>query len=74
MQLQGAESLTDYIFVDKMSLHSFCGTCGVSVVVRVTDPTEDIMPLNVRTIDGIDLESLQFQRYDGMSKDPPYLV
>jgi hypothetical protein len=44
------------------------------VVVKATDPEDDIVPLNVRTIDGIDLESLEYNKYDGRSNDPQYSV
>ena len=74
MQLHGAENFTDYVFLENTSLHSFCSKCGVSVVVKVTVPGEDIMPLNVRTIKGIELESLEFQRYAGKKNDPQYSV
>jgi hypothetical protein len=74
VKLEGSDNLTDYTFLSEDSLHSFCSTCGVSVLVRVTDPKDDIMPLNVRTIDGIDLEALEFNYYDGKSADPQYAV
>jgi hypothetical protein len=48
--------------------------CGVSVLVRVLDENEDIMPINVRTIDGIDLLSLTLNKYDGAKNDPQYEV
>ena len=43
-------------------------------MVKVTDPKEDVMPVNVRTINGIDLEDLDLQKYDGWSNDPQYVV
>ena len=66
--------MTDYTFLEQTSLHAFCSICGVSIVVRVTDPKDDIMPLNVRTINEIDLEGLMLQKYDGKSNDPQYAV
>ncbi len=66
--------MTDYAFLSKDSLHAFCKICGVSVVVRVTNPKEDLMPINVRTIDGFDLDTLTFKYYDGRSNDPQYSV
>jgi hypothetical protein len=71
--MHGGENLTDYAFLETTSLHAFCSICGVSVVVRVTDP-KDIMPLNVRTVNGVDLEHLTLQKYDGRSNDPQYTV
>jgi len=73
VQLQGGDALTEYVFVTKTASHTFCSTCSVSMVVRIADPT-DKCPLNVRTINGIDLDSLTLQKYDGRSKDPQYVV
>jgi hypothetical protein len=72
--VEGGEKLTDYAFLTKDSQHSFCRVCGVSVLVRVLDENEDIMPINVRTIDGIDLSSLTLNKYDGAKNDPQYEV
>ena len=74
MQLHGEEHLTDYAFLSETSLHSFCSTCGVSVVVKATNPGDDVVPLNVRTFEGIDLEKLEYKKYDGRSNDPQYSV
>jgi hypothetical protein len=70
--LEGEENLTDYIFVDKKSLHSFCKNCGVSVRVRVLHEGEDLMPLNVRTFHNIDLEGLKYKLYNGVANQPVY--
>ena len=70
MKLHGEEALTDYVFLHKDSLHSFCSICGVSVLVRLTDPKEDEMPINVRTIEGIDLWDLKLHKYNGREKGP----
>ena len=40
--------------------------------VQVLHEGEDLMPLNVRTIDGIDLEKLSYKHYDGASEKPVY--
>jgi len=72
--VEGGQNLTDYAFLSKDSLHSFCKVCGVSVLVRVTDPKEDLMPINVRNIDKIDLSSLTLNKYDGAKNDPQYEV
>ena len=74
VQLKGLEYLTDYAFLDEKSLHSFCSICGTSIIVKVNVPGEDDMPLNIRTIEGIDLQDLEYQKYDGKSNDPQYSV
>ncbi len=76
MNVSGGDHLTDYAFLTKESLHSFCSTCGVSVLVRVLGegPEDDVCPINVRTIQGVDVERLKLKKYDGKSKDPVYVV
>ena len=32
------------------------------------------MPINVRTMDGIDISTLNLQKYDGAKNDPKYEV
>jgi hypothetical protein len=32
------------------------------------------MPINLRTMNGIDLSTLNLQHYDGKAKDPQYAV
>lgn len=63
-----------YAFLSPSSLHSFCKICGVSVLVKVTVPGEDKVPLNVRTLQGVDLGALQLQEYNGWANEPNYAV
>ena len=70
--LQGQTNLTGYAFVDAKSLRSFCSICGSSVGVQVLHQGEDLMPLNVRCFDGIELEKLRYKEYDGAKKKPGY--
>jgi hypothetical protein len=74
--VEGGENLTDYAYFGKDSLRSFCKTCGVLVLVKVTNVGEEdpVMPINVRTIDGIDIDSLTLKYYDGAKEDPQYEV
>jgi hypothetical protein len=76
VDVHGWDNLTDYTFLHEDSLHSFCSTCGVSVLVKVLgkDEGDDICPLNARTINGIDLDQLKLKRYDGAKNDPQYVV
>ena len=74
VKIHGKENLTGYEFLHKDSLHSFCKICGVSVLVEVTEPGSNIVPINVRTINGIDLGSLRLKKYDGKANDPQYIV
>jgi hypothetical protein len=44
------------------------------VLVRVLEEKEDVMPINVRTIDGIGLSRLTLSNYDGAKNDPQYEI
>ncbi|MCJ1228498.1 hypothetical protein MMC12_005159 [Toensbergia leucococca] len=79
--LHGEEALKDYSFAKKTTSHRFCGTCGVSVVVKIIDLSvlqdgeDEPTPINVRTMNDVDVEALNLVKYDGWSKmDPPYEV
>ena len=58
-----------YTFKKHAIRHRFCANCGVHVFGEATDPKsgEAMVALNLRTIDGLDLESLQVHHYDGRS-------
>ncbi|CAG8959554.1 hypothetical protein HYFRA_00001455 [Hymenoscyphus fraxineus] len=72
VKIEGKENLTSYVFSKTSCAHLFCKTCGSSLMAspRASDEggeePEDIA-VNVRGFDGIDLEKLQYQKYDGMS-------
>jgi hypothetical protein len=76
VDLHGLELLTDYAFLHEDSLHSFCSTCGVSMVVRVLGSGEDdnVCPVNVRTINGIQVDQLKLKKYDGRMNNPQYVL
>ncbi|KFY52856.1 hypothetical protein V496_08142 [Pseudogymnoascus sp. VKM F-4515 (FW-2607)] len=61
-----------YNFLSKDSAQTFCGYCGTFVFVDIGDKTVDLRPLNVRTIDDIDIYKLKYRMYDGRSKPPLY--
>lgn len=45
------------------------------MLVRVLEEKEDVvMPINVRTIDGIDLSRSTLSNYDGAKNDPQYEI
>jgi hypothetical protein len=35
---------------------------------------EDLMPINVRTVNGVDLDALERHYHDGKKNDPQYCV
>ena len=55
-----------------------CSTCGVSVGVSPKKELESKMPfrpINIRTMNGVDLEKLSIKKFDGWStREPQYEV
>ncbi len=46
------------------------------MIVRVIgdDEENDVCPVNVRTIEGIQVDQLRFKKYDGRKNDPQYVL
>jgi hypothetical protein len=64
----GADSLTDYQFNKKIIHHLFCRTCGIGSFARGTGPDgAEMIAINVRCLDGVDLDSLTVTPFDGKS-------
>lgn len=69
----GNDSLTDYQFNNKVIHHYFCSTCGIKPFgikpfgKGVAPDGSTVVAVNVRCLDGIDLDSLECQHYDGAS-------
>lgn len=64
--LQGRENLTEYRFNKHAIAHQFCKTCGILpfALGLMPDGTE-MAAINVRCVDGVDLEKIQIQLYNG---------
>ncbi|OAG08739.1 uncharacterized protein CC84DRAFT_586051 [Paraphaeosphaeria sporulosa] len=56
-----------YTFGKHIFAHYFCGTCGVSCMAQSLDPNlwADIVAVNVRTLQDVDLKSLNVKLADG---------
>lgn len=67
--LQSGESnLTDYQFGKKAIHHTFCKKCGVTAFASGQMPDgSKIKAINVRCLDGIDLDQLKISKVDGKS-------
>lgn len=66
--LSGKDSLTDYQFGPKKIHHTFCKTCGVTSFASGAMPDgTKIKAINVRCLDGVDIEKLEITHYDGKS-------
>lgn len=64
----GAEALTDYQFNKKVVHHLFCANCGVASFARGAGPDgSEMVAINVRCLDGVDLEGLNVVPFDGAS-------
>ena len=65
----GEDSLTDYQFNKHVIHHLFCRVCGIKSFARGAgrDGKEQIA-VNTRCLDGVDLDALQIQKFDGRDR------
>jgi hypothetical protein len=64
--LSGQDGLTDYLFNKKVIHHLFCATCGVESFARGIGPDgSEMIAVNVRCLDGVDVSSLKPKPFDG---------
>jgi hypothetical protein len=62
--LSGRDDLSTYEFDTRVAQHHFCRVCGIhSFYVPRSDP--DKIDVNVRCLDGVDLEALEVSTFDG---------
>jgi len=62
--VRGEDALSDYRFGTRVAHNLFCNTCGVSPFRRArSDP--DKIDVNLRCVEGIDLDALRIERFDG---------
>ena len=67
--LSGEDALTTFEFNKHIIKHKFCKVCGVQPFAIGRNPKTgtDVAAVNVRTIDGIDINSLNVTQVDGRS-------
>lgn len=64
--LSGRDDVTTYEFNTRVAKHHFCRHCGIhSFYVPRSDP--DKVDVNVRCLDGVDLDALAVTRFDGQN-------
>lgn len=63
------ENARDYTFNRHMIHHRFCPTCGIHPYGEAVDPQgRHMAAINVRCLEGVDIEALPVKHYDGRSK------
>jgi hypothetical protein len=66
--VSGEHDQTDYQFNRKVIHHLFCKTCGVGSFGTGTGPDgQEMIAVNVRCLDGVDLDALTITPFDGKS-------
>ena len=62
------EDIGTYMFNKQVIKHRFCQTCGIHPYGEGIDPKGNkIAAINLRCIEGIDLENVPVQNFDGRS-------
>jgi hypothetical protein len=66
--LTAEEDIGTYTFNKRVIKHRFCQTCGIHPYGEGPDPKGGrIAAINIRCLEGIDLESVPVQHFDGRS-------
>jgi hypothetical protein len=67
--LGGDDALTDYKFNKHAIHHLFCSTCGIKSFARGKGRDGgDNVAINVRCLDGVELDTLNVTKFDGRSR------
>jgi hypothetical protein len=65
----GEDSLSDYLFNKHVIHHLFCKTCGIKSFARGRRPDgSEMVAINVRCLEGVDLTKLEVKQVDGRSR------
>jgi hypothetical protein len=63
------ENASTYLFNEHVIKHRFCPTCGMHPYGEAPSPSGmEMAAINIRCIEGIDLQSVPVTHYDGRSK------
>jgi hypothetical protein len=65
--VSGEGEVTEFLFNKHAIHHLFCSTCGVQSFARGKRPGDgaDMVAVNVRCLDGVDLDSLTIKTFNG---------
>jgi len=67
--IAGEDATTEYLFNKHIIHHHFCSTCGIESFSRGQMPDgSPMVAINVRCLDGVDLDALEPMHFDGKSK------
>lgn len=69
----GADALAEYRFNTGIAKHQFCRTCGIHTFY-VPRSNPDKIDVNVRCLDGIDLDELRIVSFDGQNWEQAILT
>lgn len=66
--LSGQDADTEYLWGKKRIHRFFCKTCGIHTYARGKDQQgKENRAINVRSLEGVDLDSLKVRKFDGKS-------
>lgn len=65
--VSGGDAQVDYQFGRRTMHHLFCGTCGIRSFGRYSSEGQEKVLVNLRCLDGLDVDALEVQKFDGKS-------
>ncbi len=65
--VEGEDLLKDYLFNKKTIHHLFCPTCGVKPFCTSVWEGKDMVAVNIRCLDDVDLSDVKPKFFDGKS-------
>ncbi|KAL5340932.1 Mss4-like protein [Aspergillus crustosus] len=66
------DSVQEYRFASKMYPHFFCKSCGSSLYAKGPEGS-DMLAVNIRFVEGLDIDKLKLKPFDGKNLDPDKL-
>jgi hypothetical protein len=65
VKVTGEEGMTTYKFNKNTIAHKFCPVCGVQPFGVALNNGVEFMAINLRTVDGLDLDTIKINKYNG---------